>query len=228
MFAKENILEDVYYRKIVPNRYIVEVNEDNFERNYHTIQKQITQQWSQRLLDQLMTANTRLGRREYSFGGPVLVEIRPASDLAGSQVRIRFRVQAEEAQETDDAQPARACLELSPGRQRWQLHRGTVTIGRYDICDIHLNMPEVQERRMISGQHAHIRSEPDGGFRLFDGSVAGKPSVNGTFVNYQRVPPGGHLLRNGDFIILAAPDAENPRPGVPGAVSFYFFEDCGG
>jgi hypothetical protein len=30
MFAKENILEDVYYRKIVPNRYIVEVQRRKF------------------------------------------------------------------------------------------------------------------------------------------------------------------------------------------------------
>jgi pSer/pThr/pTyr-binding forkhead associated (FHA) protein len=78
----------------------------------------------------------------------------------------------------------------------------------------------------VSGQHAYIRGERDGQHRLFDGSPAGKPSANGTYVNYQPVPPGGTLLQDGDLLILAAQERNNPRAGVPGTAAFIYSKDC--
>jgi hypothetical protein len=226
MLARRNILEDVYYRKIVPNRYIVEVNEQSYNSNFQSIHQQVIQQWSKKLMDQLMIANSRLGRKEYVFGGPVQVELRPAPDLTANQVRILFMVQNETAVAAQSQEESASCLELAPGRRRWLLRPGITTIGRYDICDIYLNDPDIQQNRMISGQHAYLRSERGGECRIFDGSPAGKPSVNGTYVNYERVPASGRVLQNGDFIILASVDPASPRSGVPGTASFYFYQDC--
>lgn len=227
MLARENILEDAYYRKIVPNRYIVEVSEVNYNRNYRSIAGQLTGQWRSRLLEELTTANSRLGRREYSFGGPVQLNLQPAADLKENQVRIRWLVGAAES----EGGISGACLELiQTGRageaRRWTVSAGTTSIGRYDICDIYLDQPEVQERRLISGQHATLRGEPDGRFRLYDGSPTGKPSRNGTFVNGQRIPPEGQLLQDGDLVLLASPDPLQPRPGTPGTATFMFYTNC--
>jgi hypothetical protein len=227
MLARENILEDVYYRKIVPNRYIVEVSEGNYNRNYRSIAGQITGQWRSRLLEELTTANSRLGRREYAFGGPVQLDLQPAADLKENQVRIRWLVGTAES----GGGASGACLELvstagAGGARRWTLNTGTTSLGRYDVCDIHLDQPEVQEQRLISGQHATLRSEPDGRFRLYDGSPTGKPSRNGTFVNGRRVPPEGWLLQDGDLVLLASPDPLQPRPGAPGTATFTFYTNC--
>lgn len=228
MFARENILEDVYYHKVVPNRYIIEVGQENYARNYKNIEGQIKGQWRSKLLQELATANSRLGRREYAFGGPVQVELQPAEDLQANQVRIRWQIGQEQSPSEDQA--GKACLELRAGGrtagQRWRLRAGVITLGRYDTCDIHLDQVDIQERRLISGQHAYLRSETGGRLRLFDGSPDGKPSRNGTFVNNHRIPPGGQLLQDGDQIILAAPTPGQPQPGAPGTATFIFYQDC--
>ena len=226
MLARGNILEDANYHKVVPNQYIVELSEEDFARSYQMIEQRIIQQWTDKLLEQLMTANNRLGRREYYFGGRVSIEIRRTPGLKPGQARILCRVQANPL-ESSRAAVLPACLEMLADRRRWPLHQGVVTIGRDDICDIYLDMPAVQERRLISGQHAYIVCE-DGQYRIFDGAPAGKPSMNGTYVNYQRVTPAGYLLQNGDLVLLAALDPLNPRPDLPGSVTLRFFLDCKG
>jgi hypothetical protein len=120
-----------------------------------------------------------------------------------------------------------AFLELVPTGQRWALFQGMNTIGRSESCQIFLDIPLVQEKRLVSGQHAYIVFQ--GGFcTLFDGSPDGRPSANGTYVNLRRVAPGGYRLQNGDAIVLAALDPLYPRSDTPGVVTFYFWSDGGG
>lgn len=229
MLARENFLEDVYYHKIVPNRYLVEVNAENYRRNYQSIAGQVTQQWRSRLIDELATANERFGRREYAFGGPVQVELRPADDLLAHQVRIHWQLgRSDPAPGQPGGAQTAACLEQVSDGRRWLLRATVTTIGRYDVCDIHLAQPEIQQRRLISGQHAYLNREPDGGYRLFDGSPAGKPSRNGTYVNNRRIPPEGQRLADGDQILLAAPAPEQPSPGAPGTALLVFHASCQG
>ena len=226
MFARENILEDVNYHKIVPNRYIVEVNEENYVKNYQSIEKRIIQQWSKKMLEQLMTANRRQGRKEFHFGGRLHVEIRPVSDLGANQVRILSRIQADQDRQAAPViTPPAGCLEISPGGQRFPLHPGIVTIGRKPANDIYLERQDIQEKRLVSSLHAYIVCEPPQ-FRLFDGSPDGKPSVNGTYVNFRRIPSSGYSLQDGDFIILAAVDPNNPRSDTPGIAAFHFHLAC--
>jgi pSer/pThr/pTyr-binding forkhead associated (FHA) protein len=101
------------------------------------------------------------------------------------------------------------------------------TIGREPSNDIFLDAPEVQERRLISRLHAHLRGS-GGEYRLFDGGPDGKPSANGTYINYRRVPPEGAALQNGDVIILGAVNPADPRPETPGAAALQFWVDCKG
>lgn len=220
ILARQNVVEDVDYRKIVPNRFVVELPEDNYQRNYHLIEGQICQQWRERLLSHLTNANSRQGRQEYRFAGPVTVEIRPVSDLELSQARILFHLETGPA-----SAPAPvllpACLETLNGDRRFGLHEGIVTLGREATNDIPLDMPFVQEKKLVSGIHAYLRCTR-GEYRLFDGTPRGQASTNGTFVNYRRVPPTGVSLREGDIILLAALNPNAPSLETPGAAVLRF------
>jgi hypothetical protein len=221
MLAPENILEDARYQKVVPNDYVVELEPTNYERHYKPIERTVVEQWRQKLLELLNTTNSRQGRKEYRFGGRVQIKIQPAPNLAEHEVRIRCQINPEVG-----VSPVLACLELIPGGRQWLLREGVTVIGREEPCDICLDMPLVQQKRLISGQHAHIRHE-DGRFYLYDGSAHGRASRNGTFVNGRPVPARGHLLEDGDVVILASLDPRQPRADTPGVAVFRFRPSCG-
>ena len=222
MVARQNTLEDVNYQKIVPNQFVVELSQGNYSRNYQPIEDRILQQWNQKLMDHIMTANSRQGRMEYRFGGPLKLEIRPVEDLREDQARLYCRVQSE----VSAGEPALlACLEILPGGKRISLKPGITTIGRNPHCDVYLDSMVVQEKRLISGEHAYLHCQK-GNCRIYDGSPDGKLSVNGTFVSSRRVPPAGLDLHDGDLIILAALDARFPREDTPGVAALRFSSDC--
>lgn len=224
MLARENILEDAQFHKIVPNRFVVEINEENYKRNYRPIESRVLQQWEGKLLEHLTTMNSRQGRKEYRFGGRVQIEIRPAADLLSNQIRILSRIQPVE-QNISSMPGATACLQLIPGERRWPLTGEVITIGRDSSNDVFLDQPQIQERRLVSRQHAYLRLH-GGKYRLFDGSPDGKSSANGTYVNYQRVPPEGQILQDGDTVLLGAIQPGNPRPDTPGVASLRFSLVC--
>jgi len=231
MLARENLLEDVQYQKVVPNRYIVEVNSQAYALHYQPIEREIIRQWSEKLLRHLVTTNSRIGRKEYRFGGQVQVEIRPVPDLSPSQVRVMARIDAgdDPLAATQAALPA--CLELigapdRPSGRRWSLPQaGQIVLGRSPRCEIALDFVDVQSTRLISGMHATIRTS-GGRWILFDGAPDGKPSLNGTYVNGAAVPTHGRELLDGDTIILAALDPTHPRLDTPGVAAFHFRVEC--
>ena len=273
MLARENMLEDVNYMKVVPNRFIVEVSQANYTSQFRPIEGQVVQQWRERLLEDLVTANNRQGRKEFRLGGRLRMEVRPAADLRDSEARILSRIEPDGQKpiqqrpnpslvmpSTQVSPPPQArphvsaplsspakppatrpnppeqrpmpepatggFLELVPSGQRWALYPGVNTLGRSEACQIFLDMPLVQEKRLVSGQHAYIVMEK-GIFTLYDGAPDGRPSANGTYVNLRRVPPGGYRLQNGDAIVLAALDPLYPRSDTPGVVTFYFWTERG-
>jgi pSer/pThr/pTyr-binding forkhead associated (FHA) protein len=61
--------------------------------------------------------------------------------------------------------------------------------------------------RFVSRQHAVLLRVPgEGGrylYRIIDGDLAGKPSVNGIIINHHMKVPSSYNLRNGDVITLA-------------------------
>lgn len=224
MLARENLLEDVDYQKIVPNHFVVELPPENYLRHYQPIAARICQQWNERLLSHLTTTNSRQGRREYHFAGQVSVEVRPAADLEMGQIRILSRLQPDLPTPQQPHLTLPACLTLPTGQQ-WRLRAGLMTIGRDAACDIFLDLPLVQERRLVSSAHAYVQCAP-GTYRVFDGTPQGHPSVNGTFVNHQRVPPNGQLLRDGDTLILAALQPQAPQLDTPGVAVLHFQLNC--
>ncbi len=246
MLNRENLLEDVHYQKVAPNRFIVEVSAENYTRSFHPLESRILQQWQIKLLEHLSTANSRLGRKEYVLSGKVEIQIRPSNELKDTQTRIYSQIQPDQFEPSVQkpkrgremnkplgtvppaqplVQPLQACLEMLPGRQRQPIYPGMMTLGRQDTCDIFLNQPEVQERRLISGQHAYLHSSAEQVI-LFDGAPNGRPSLNGTYVNQQRVGSTGVVLKDGDIITLAALNPTDVRTDTPGVVSFRFRADC--
>jgi pSer/pThr/pTyr-binding forkhead associated (FHA) protein len=179
-------------------------------------------------VEHLTTTNSRLGRKEYRLAGPVQVELRYAPDVADSQARILSRVEHEPdsvegsvPRVTQDSEKEYAFLELLNGQQRWLLYPGDNTIGRDESCDVYLDAPAIQEKRLVSAQHATIRIT-EGHSLLLDGSPSGKPSANGTYVNAQRVSASGALLKDGDTIILAATSPSYPRVDTLGVAAFRY------
>jgi len=211
-------LEDANYGKIVPNFYVIEVSPENYEKNYEPIESQAREQWQQRLLIALNTANGRQGRKVFRFGGPVKVNVRPVSDLSDKEVRILSQIRNEAlAEGTSQA----AYLERLPDGKRWTISPGINTLGRSPRNNIYLDTPDIQANRLISNEHAYIKGE-NGRFYIYDGTPDGKRSRNGTFVNGQGITSSGHKLSDGDVIILASLDYDYPRPDTPGAAGFIF------
>ena len=194
MFSKNSQIEDADYHKVVPNRFLIELNPDNFAKNFQPIQSRVVAQWREKLLDDLEKANARQGRREYNFAGRVEIEIRPTGGLAPNQARIHYQVGWMRPQAGSQPLPPDlllpAWLELVPGGKRWRLHRGIVTIGREPGVDVLLEGAEIQARRLVSAQHAYIVCDEQK-MVLRDGSPGGRPSTNGTFVNLKRIGPEG-------------------------------------
>jgi hypothetical protein len=247
MLSRENLLEDVHYQKVAPNRFRVELNQENYARNFQPLKPRILQQWHTRLVEHLATANSRLGRKQYVIAGSVQIEVIPVTDLKSNQARIYSQIRPDQPAQPAPQQPARraggelpgprptgpapvpapqvqplnAHLEQVPGGRRWALYPGVMTIGRQETCDIHLDLPAVHEHRLISSQHAYLHCDPQH-IRLFDGTPGGRPSLNGTYVNRRRVFAEGFELREGDLITLAAANPQDPRPDAPGVVSFRF------
>jgi hypothetical protein len=221
MFDPDNLLEDARYSQVVPNEYTVELEPGNYEQHYRQIEQRLCEQWRVRLLEALDTANQRQGRRLYQFGGPVRVSLRPGASLAPDAVRIRCRI----APETRAAPEPAGCLQRLPSGRAWPLLPGTVTVGRHETSDIFLEGASHSQAPLISAHHAYLLVT-DGEVRLFDGSPAGRPSLNGTFVNGQRVPAGGHALKPGDVVVLAPLNPKDPRPEGPGVIALQFQERC--
>lgn len=215
------MVEDANYYKYTPNHFIVEINDDNFRQNYQPILGRVAQQWQEQLAQHLATANSRQGRLTYRLGGPLRVEIQPSEQLKPHEARILYRLAA------DLGGPRRlpACLERIEDRHCWPLHEGVLSLGRDSSNDIALDTPAVQSARLVSSYHAHLVCEP-GSIRLFDGDPGGAPSVNGTYVNHRRVPSAGHVLQDGDIIILAALQPGRPRPDTPGVAVLRFVNNC--
>jgi len=255
MLDRENMLEDVNYQKVVPNRFIVEVGAEDYQRQFRPIERQVLEQWRGQLLEDLITANSRQGRKEFRLGGRLQIEVRPSPNLIDTEARILSRIEADYPVASPPKQalaPARprpvdpkagteghaetrpeiqagplpsgqgAYLELQPTGQRWALYSGINTIGRKESNQVYLDLLEVLQKRLVSGQHAYILMDDQGECFLYDGSPNGKPSVNGTYVNLQRVTRKGYHLQNGDSIILAALDPLHPRSDTPGVVTFHF------
>ncbi|MCB0163821.1 MAG: DUF3662 domain-containing protein [Anaerolineae bacterium] len=237
MLDPENTLEDAQYRKVVPNRYVVELNEQTYQAHFQPISSVVCIQWQDKLQQVLETKNSRLGQEEYRFAGPVQVEIETVTDLAENEVRIQSQIIAPSSAAPAStsvpppppppapAPTTTACLELLPGEQQWPLTQDITLIGRNSTCDIHFDLPLVKQKRLISGQHAYIRYQ-DSRFHLYDGAPDGTPSSNGTYINDRRVSPKGQVLQAGDVIILAAADPNHPRPDTEGVVTLFFHTDC--
>jgi len=229
LLARQNVLEDVNYSKVAPNHFIVEIPPELYARDFEPIRGQVLRQWSERILRRLMTANSRLGRKEYRFAGRVRVDMRPDNDLTPVQVRVLYAISPDASTAPDGEVGAAArgapCLETLVGGRRYPLNAALITLGRDPACEIVLDSPFIRQTRLISGRHAHLRQE-GGRWLLLDGAPYGRPSLNGTFVNGRAVPPHGHALQNGDVVILAALDSSDPRPDTPGVAAFRFVGAC--
>jgi hypothetical protein len=227
MMARENVLEDANYFKVLPNHFVVELSPENYTHHFEPLGASLLKQWRERLVEHLMKTNDRLGRKEYRLVGQLQIDLRPAPAVKHNHARVLCRVEPDfdTLDRPPDLRPAgrepAGYLQMISEDRHWPLFPGDNTIGRSDACDIVLNMPQIQEKRLVSSRHATLRVE-GGQVFLYDGALSGKPSANGTYVNSQRITEYGILLQDNDLIILAALDPLYPRWDTPGAAAFRF------
>jgi hypothetical protein len=228
IMTKGNILEDANYNKILPNRFVVELSQDVFRKHYEPLEQSLIQQWREKLVEHLMTTNSRLGRKEYRFGGQLHIALRPAADIVDNRACVLSRVEPhvdlegqKPSSHTRMQGEETGYLESVNGDRRWPLFPGDNTIGRDASSDVFLDIPVIQAKRLVSGQHARIYVDRDQHI-LYDGSLTGKPSANGTYVNSQRIPDYGLPLQNGDIIILGALHPQHPSVDTPGVAVLRF------
>ena len=69
LLERENLLEDVNYQKITPNYFVVEIEHDNYTRNYRPLEIRILQQWKDRLLDHLKYSEQPPGKNRVPLRG---------------------------------------------------------------------------------------------------------------------------------------------------------------
>jgi hypothetical protein len=222
LLDRKNQVEDAAYAKYAPNRFVIELSEENYRRNYQPIERRVVQQWQDQLQEHLLNANERLGRAEYRLGGALALEIRPAAGLSEEQARILYRL---DPNAVTRPRELTGCLELLGDGRRWRMRQGVITIGRDQACDIPLDIPEIITSRLVSSRHAYLACNNEHTL-LFDGDPGGQPSLNGTYVNNRPVMAGGHALRDGDTVQLAALTPGRPRPDTPGVAVFRFHKDC--
>jgi hypothetical protein len=147
--------------------------------------------------------------------------------LKASQARILCSIQAGESGQSPGVEAVvSACLQSADGSQVWLMRPGVVTIGRDASCDVYIDSPDVQHKKLVSGRHAYIYCQKDS-YKLFDGSPEGRPSRNGTFVNLRKIPREGLALKEGDQILLAVADPARPDPQAPGVAVLWFRLNCG-
>ncbi len=228
MMAKMNRLEDANYLKVLPNLFVVELSPAIFQVQYEPIARELLAQWREKLVESLMTANNRLGKKEYRFGGQLSLDIRPSADIQDHRARILCRVdpdiQPKYQPETGKGlkiETGAAFLELINDQHSWSLHPGENIIGRDSSCDVFLDLPLIQKKRLVSSKHARIRVKGNQCI-LYDGSPTGKPSTNGTYVNSKLIPEYGQPLQEGDVIVLAALRPQQPLIDTPGVAVLRF------
>lgn len=222
LLDRKNQVEDAAYAKHVPNRFVVELGEENYHRNYQPIERRVVQQWQDQLQEHLLNANERLGRAEYRLGGALAVEVRAAQGVSEDQARILYRL---DPNAISRPRELTACVELLGDGRRWRLRQGVMTVGRDQACDIVLDTPAIVSNRLVSSRHAYLACNNEH-ILLFDGDPGGQPSTNGTYVNNRPVIAGGQALRDGDTVQLAALTPGRPRPDTPGVAVFRFHKDC--
>lgn len=224
MLDRNNVLEDARFASIVPNEFFVELSPDNYERHYRLIERRVVDQWLTQLAQAVQTTNQRQGREQYQFGGELRIHVSPAVDLAIDQVRVRCRI-------VPDPEPepaAGGCLELLSTGQRWELPAGSTIVGRGEAADIVLDAGRTDARTLISSRHLTLQVDERGQVWAYDGVPGGRPSTNGTFVNGQRLTQDGRVLADGDVLVLAPLNPNQPRPDAPGTIALRYNARCEG
>jgi pSer/pThr/pTyr-binding forkhead associated (FHA) protein len=89
-------------------------------------------------------------------------------------------------------------IEDSKGRRKLLLDWSTYSIGRDLKCDIRLYSLFVG--RHHASLERHFREDGGTYYRIIDGDLEGKPSVNGLLINGHKLQ--GHDLENGDVVVF--------------------------
>jgi hypothetical protein len=193
-------------RRMVPNRFHVELSEADLERlaAYDTAM-------ASELRDQLQEHAENQG---YVFPGPISIDFESAEDLTTGRFRIRSEAQAQVRSNATDTQVRRATALVEINGTQHPLHPPAQVVGRGTEADIRINDPGVSRR--------HIEFQVAGSGDDLQLRVRDLGSTNGMLVDGHRI--SSTSLHHGSEIkignttmtvrIIAESAQQSPRGGA--------------
>ncbi|QZY29185.1 FhaA domain-containing protein [Nocardioides coralli] len=169
-------------RRMVPNRFHVELSEPDLQRLAP--------------YDSAMEAELRTQLQEhadnqgYVFPGEISIGFESAEDLTTGRFRIRSEAQARVRSNATHTQVRRATALVEVNGTEQPLHPGTTVVGRGTEADIRINDPGVSRR--------HIEFEVTGTGEHLQLRVSDLGSTNGMLVDGHRITTTG--LRHGSQV----------------------------
>ena len=170
------------HRRMVPNRFHVELSEPDLERLSPYDSAMATE-----LADQLKEHADNQG---YVFPGPISIDFEQADDLTTGRFRIRSEAQARVRSNATQTQVRRATALVDVNGTQQPLHPGSTVVGRGTEADIRIDDPGVSRK--------HIEFEVSGTGEDLRLRVRDLGSTNGMLVDGHRITTTG--LRNGSEI----------------------------
>ena len=158
-------------RRMVPNRFHVELSETDLQRLSAYDATMATE-----LRDQLQEHADNQG---YVFPGPISIDFEPAEDLTTGRFRIRSEAQAQVRSNATHTQVTRAKALVEVNGTQHPLHPPAMVVGRGTEADIRINDPGVSRR--------HIEFQVAGHGGGLDVRVRDLGSTNGMLVDGHRI-----------------------------------------
>lgn len=158
-------------RRLVPNRFHVELSEGDLQRlaPYDSAMGDEMRKQLQEHAD----------NQGYTFPGPVHIDFESAEDLTTGRFRIRSEAQAQVRSNATHTQVRRATAQVEVNDTRHPLHPGETVVGRGSEADIRINDPGVSRK--------HIQFEVAGTGESLQVRVRDLGSTNGMLVDGHRV-----------------------------------------
>ncbi len=158
-------------RRMVPNRFHVELSETDLERL-----SPYDSTVAAELRDQLQDHADNQG---YVFPGQISIDFERAEDLSTGRFRIRSEAQAQVRSNATQTQVRRATALLEVNGTRHPLHPPAMVVGRGTEADIRINDPGVSRR--------HIEFQVGGAGGSLEVRVRDLGSTNGMLVDGHRI-----------------------------------------
>jgi hypothetical protein len=193
----------------VPNRYLIHLGTEDFER-FEGLIPTLQEEFGSLL-------SHSAAERRWHFPGALVVEFAEDADVAPGRFEVRAEHDADAVPPQAPESRMRDVLRLTGSHppKEWVLESGRLVMGRLTACEISLNDANA------SRQHAELVKREDGWW-LVDLDSTNGTFVNGSMVKERRLGPGDRIQIGSSKLEFVtepvppvaptSPPAEDPEP----------------